>query len=92
VRVAESAASALAKHKALAVLGEIADQLALFDGGGSGADVLGGKIKARFGNDLTGRRWQRLVATPEYDAWLIQWGPDTNVEPHDHGGSAGDGE
>jgi hypothetical protein len=40
-------------------------------------------------DDLTGRRWQRLVATPEYDAWLIQWGPDTNVEPHDHGGSAG---
>jgi hypothetical protein len=38
---------------------------------------------------LTGRRWQRLVATTGYDAWLIQWGPDTNVEPHDHGGSAG---
>ncbi len=44
---------------------------------------------ARDVDDLTGRRWQRLVATPEYDAWLIQWGPDTNVEPHDHGGSAG---
>jgi hypothetical protein len=39
--------------------------------------------------DLSGRRWQRLVATSEYDAWLIQWGPDTHVEPHDHGGSAG---
>jgi hypothetical protein len=44
---------------------------------------------ARDVNGLEGRRWQRLVATAEYDAWLIQWGPDTQVEPHDHGGSAG---
>lgn len=44
---------------------------------------------ARDATGLEGRRWQRLVATAEYDAWLIQWGPDTHVEPHDHGGSAG---
>jgi hypothetical protein len=44
---------------------------------------------ARDASGLSGRRWQRLVATTEYDAWLIQWGPDTHVEPHDHGGSAG---
>ena len=44
---------------------------------------------AREIDGLVGRRWQRLVATAEYDAWVIQWGPDTNVEPHDHGGAVG---
>jgi quercetin dioxygenase-like cupin family protein len=31
----------------------------------------------------------RLIAGPEYDAWLLQWPPESSVTPHDHGGSAG---
>lgn len=36
----------------------------------------------------TERRWWRVVATAEFDAWLIDWPPGTFVEPHDHAGSA----
>jgi quercetin dioxygenase-like cupin family protein len=31
----------------------------------------------------------RLLATEDYDAWLIEWPPGTEVTPHDHGDSAG---
>jgi quercetin dioxygenase-like cupin family protein len=31
----------------------------------------------------------RLIATPEYDVWLLHWPPGTSVAPHDHGQSAG---
>ena len=35
------------------------------------------------------RRWRRLAATPQYDAWLIAWGAGSGLELHDHGGSSG---
>ena len=35
------------------------------------------------------RCWWRLLATDEYDAWLIHWPTGGSVRPHDHGGSAG---
>jgi hypothetical protein len=31
----------------------------------------------------------RVIGTPEYDAWLLQWPPGTAVTPHDHGASLG---
>ena len=31
----------------------------------------------------------RLLASAEYDAWLLGWPPGTAVSPHDHGGSVG---
>jgi uncharacterized RmlC-like cupin family protein len=31
----------------------------------------------------------RLVATDEYDAWLLRWSPGSRVTPHDHGASMG---
>ena len=31
----------------------------------------------------------RLLATDEYDAWLLRWPPGTRVTPHDHGPSVG---
>jgi hypothetical protein len=31
----------------------------------------------------------RLLATAEFDAWLLRWPPNTRVTPHDHGDSAG---
>jgi hypothetical protein len=34
------------------------------------------------------RRWWRLVATEEFDAWLIDWPPGTSVPRHDHDGAA----
>jgi hypothetical protein len=34
------------------------------------------------------RRWWRLVATDEFDAWLIDWPPGTGVARHDHDGAA----
>jgi predicted metal-dependent enzyme (double-stranded beta helix superfamily) len=38
--------------------------------------------------DGAGRRWVHLVATAEYDAWLIVWPPGTRLGLHDHGGSS----
>lgn len=35
------------------------------------------------------RRYARLLVTPAYDAWLIEWDPDANLDLHDHGGSSG---
>jgi quercetin dioxygenase-like cupin family protein len=31
----------------------------------------------------------RLLATEEYDVWLLRWPPGTSVTPHDHGCSSG---
>jgi mannose-6-phosphate isomerase-like protein (cupin superfamily) len=39
--------------------------------------------------DPTGRTGVRVVATDEYDAWLLRWPAITGVSPHDHGDSAG---
>ncbi|HEV7887722.1 MAG TPA: hypothetical protein VGO92_09195 [Acidimicrobiales bacterium] len=36
-----------------------------------------------------GRAFRRLVGTPEYEAWLIEWGPSGALDLHDHGGSVG---
>lgn len=35
-----------------------------------------------------GRRWQRLVATDAYEAWVIAWPHGTGLALHDHAGSA----
>lgn len=35
-----------------------------------------------------GRRYVRLLQTPAYDAWLIEWAPGSDLDLHDHGGSA----
>lgn len=35
------------------------------------------------------RRYARLLNTPAYDAWLIEWDPDADLDLHDHGGSSG---
>jgi hypothetical protein len=37
----------------------------------------------------TRRRYQRLLGTDVYDAWLIEWSPSSGLELHDHGGSRG---
>src|SRR4051794_29960245 len=37
----------------------------------------------------TARTGMRLLATEEYDAWLLRWPAGTNVTPHDHGRSIG---
>lgn len=36
-----------------------------------------------------GRRYQRVLATTAYDAWVIGWPSGELLELHDHGGSAG---
>jgi len=36
-----------------------------------------------------GRAYARLLATPQYEAWLIAWAPAGGLELHDHGGSHG---
>jgi hypothetical protein len=35
------------------------------------------------------RRHARIRCTPDHDVWVIVWGPDSGVDLHDHGGSAG---
>jgi hypothetical protein len=37
----------------------------------------------------TERRYELLLATESYDAWLIHWPVGTGLEAHDHGGSTG---
>jgi hypothetical protein len=32
---------------------------------------------------------RRLLATAAYDAWLLEWGPAAQTDPHDHEGSIG---
>jgi mannose-6-phosphate isomerase-like protein (cupin superfamily) len=36
-----------------------------------------------------GRRWLQVAASDAFDAWLIAWGEHSELEAHDHGGSAG---
>jgi predicted metal-dependent enzyme (double-stranded beta helix superfamily) len=40
-------------------------------------------------HDPDERRPVRLVATERYEVWVIGWTTGQQVEPHDHGGSAG---
>lgn len=35
------------------------------------------------------RDFALLLATPEYEAWLIAWAPAGGLDLHDHGGSRG---
>src|SRR4030088_2879847 len=35
------------------------------------------------------RRFARLLHTPAYEAWLIEWEAAADLELHDHGGSQG---
>ena len=35
------------------------------------------------------RQFARLLATEQYEAWLIAWAPAGGLQLHDHGGSAG---
>ena len=35
------------------------------------------------------RRYERLLSTPIYEAWVICWPAGTALDLHDHGGSAG---
>ena len=37
----------------------------------------------------TERRYQRVLATPDYEAWVICWPSGGSLDLHDHGGSAG---
>ena len=41
------------------------------------------------GTTPTERRYELLLATEQYDAWLIHWPAGTGLEAHDHGGSIG---
>ena len=43
----------------------------------------------REGEVPTERRYQRVLATPEYEAWVICWPSGGSLDLHDHGGSAG---
>jgi hypothetical protein len=35
------------------------------------------------------RRYERILATDAYDAWLIYWPPESSIDMHDHGDSIG---
>jgi quercetin dioxygenase-like cupin family protein len=35
------------------------------------------------------RHYERILATPSYEAWSIYWPPGTMLDLHDHGDSAG---
>jgi hypothetical protein len=35
------------------------------------------------------RRYELLLSTEQYNAWLIHWPVDSGLQPHDHAGSAG---
>lgn len=41
------------------------------------------------GNAPAERRYELLLATEAYDAWLIHWPGRTGLDAHDHGDSAG---
>jgi oxalate decarboxylase/phosphoglucose isomerase-like protein (cupin superfamily) len=43
----------------------------------------------REGESPTERRYQRVLVTPEYEAWVICWPSGGALDLHDHGGSAG---
>lgn len=35
------------------------------------------------------RVWDLMVASPDFEAWVIGWPPGGAIEPHDHGESSG---
>jgi hypothetical protein len=37
----------------------------------------------------SGRRWDLMAASDDFEAWVIAWPPGGAIELHDHGGSAG---
>ena len=41
------------------------------------------------GDEPAERRYQRVLATAAYDAWVIHWPTGELLDLHDHGGSAG---
>jgi rhodanese-related sulfurtransferase/predicted metal-dependent enzyme (double-stranded beta helix superfamily) len=43
----------------------------------------------RVHHDPRHRYYERIVATPTSDAWLIGWSPGQAIPAHDHGGSSG---
>ena len=43
----------------------------------------------REGEVPTERRYQRVLVTPEYEAWVICWPSGGTLDLHDHGGSSG---
>jgi Cysteine dioxygenase type I len=43
----------------------------------------------RDGEASNERRYQRVLVTPEYEAWVISWPSGGSLDLHDHGGSAG---
>jgi quercetin dioxygenase-like cupin family protein len=45
--------------------------------------------EVRTGEVPEGRRFARLLSTPVYEAWVICWPAGTELDLHDHGGSAG---
>ena len=40
-------------------------------------------------NGITRRRWELMVASDTFEAWVIGWPPGGTIELHDHGDSAG---
>jgi len=43
----------------------------------------------RRGESAHERHYERVLATPSYEAWIIYWPAGTGLELHDHGDSAG---
>jgi Cysteine dioxygenase type I len=43
----------------------------------------------RTGEVPTERRYERLLTTPVYEAWVICWPAGTGLDLHDHGGPSG---
>jgi hypothetical protein len=72
-----------------AALGEVVSTIG--DALASGAVDLEGALRAH-GEDSGpdgGRAYTRLVDTPDLELWLIEWGPSTFLDLHDHGGAIG---
>lgn len=61
------------------------DLRALVDDVASASELWGARVR----HDSQRRCYERVVATPTYDAWLIGWSPGQAIPAHDHGASAG---
>ena len=48
-----------------------------------------GRYGGRLGIGRHPRRYDKLLATEDYDVWLIAWAASGALELHDHGGSIG---
>ena len=55
------------------------------------AEGWAGKVTGlqRLGDDPLRRSGLRLLATEDYDVWVLRWPHRTRVSPHDHGDSVG---